>query len=144
MLGSKKRTHCFRNSFACNETERGGRLWNVRLSSHQCLHSPRELHFRASRSDKVLLSLTMTSPVRLCETFSREGGTTYRDSTENYLDFSPFSRSFYVIDRNTSKRQSLSFPRKIVASLSPLVLSSISHLPKKLGRSSLPSSSPAG
>ena len=60
-----------------------------------------------------------------------------------YLDFSPFTRSLYVIDIYTSKRQSLSFPRKIVASLSPLVLSSISHVPKKLGRSSLPSSSPA-
>jgi hypothetical protein len=35
----------------------------------------------------------------------------------HYLDFSPFSRSFYVIDRDTSKQQRLSFPRKIGASL---------------------------
>jgi hypothetical protein len=35
----------------------------------------------------------------------------------DYLDFSPFSRSLYVIDIYTSKQQRLSFPRKIVASL---------------------------
>jgi hypothetical protein len=34
-----------------------------------------------------------------------------------YLDFSPFSRSVYVVDIDTSKQQRLSFPRKIVASL---------------------------
>jgi hypothetical protein len=34
------------------------------------------------------------------------------------LDFLPFSRSFYVIDIDTSKQQRLSFPCKIVASLS--------------------------
>jgi hypothetical protein len=34
-----------------------------------------------------------------------------------YLDFSPFSRSLYVIDIDASKQQRLSFPRKIVASL---------------------------
>jgi len=35
-----------------------------------------------------------------------------------YLDFSSFSRSFYVIDIDTSKQQRLSFSRKVVASLS--------------------------
>ena len=35
-----------------------------------------------------------------------------------YLDFSPFSRSLYVLDIYTSKQQRLNFPRKIVASLS--------------------------
>lgn len=35
-----------------------------------------------------------------------------------YLDFSPFSRSLYVINIYISKQQRLSFPRKVGASLS--------------------------
>jgi len=34
-----------------------------------------------------------------------------------YLDFSPFLRSEYVVDIAIAKRQRLSFPRKICASL---------------------------
>jgi|GraSoi2013_100cm_1033763.scaffolds.fasta_scaffold10918_6 hypothetical protein len=44
-------------------------------------------------------------------------------NTEVYLDFSPFSRSLYVIEIYTSKEQRLSFPRKIVASLCTNVFS---------------------
>jgi hypothetical protein len=46
---------------------------------------------------------------------SRKGGFSTR--CRDYLDFLPFSRSFYVVDIYTSKQQRLSFPRKIVASL---------------------------
>src|SRR5712692_749350 len=42
-----------------------------------------------------------------------------------YLDFSPFSRSFYVIDIYISKQQRLSFPRKVGASLSTPAFSGI-------------------
>ena len=35
----------------------------------------------------------------------------------SYLDFLSFSRSFYIVDISISKRQRLSFPRKVVASL---------------------------
>jgi len=34
-----------------------------------------------------------------------------------YLDFSPFSRSFYVVDIDTSKQQRLSFSPQVGASL---------------------------
>jgi hypothetical protein len=40
----------------------------------------------------------------------------------SYLDFSPFSRSSYVIDIYTSKQQRMSFSRKVLASLSPFIL----------------------
>src|SRR5258708_4328466 len=41
-------------------------------------------------------------------------GTTFRDSTIVYLDFSPPSRSLYVVDIYTSKQQRLSFPAIVV------------------------------
>jgi hypothetical protein len=41
----------------------------------------------------------------------------FTSHNNSYLDFSPFSRSLYVLDIYTSKQQRLSFPSKVVASL---------------------------
>src|SRR6266576_6217226 len=63
----------------------------------------------------------------------------------SYLDFLPFLRSVYVVDISISKRQRLSFPRKICASHYPLTLYSqeerIYRNHKELGSHSLSSSS---
>src|SRR6266478_2797777 len=61
-----------------------------------------------------------------------------------YLDFSPFSRSLYVIDIYISKKQRLSFPRKICASHYTHQCSQADRTYRKhkeLGSSTLPSSS---
>jgi hypothetical protein len=47
---------------------------------------------------------------------------------KGYLDFSPFSRSFYVIDIDTAKQQRLSFPRKIGALLYSPAFSSTQYM----------------
>lgn len=79
----------------------------------------------------------MTWPVRLCETFSKEGGTTYRDSTDAFIDTLVQRLTAPVSQQGVATRTSLVGMSVALALVSLVALACLTYLFLSMGTASI-------